>query len=96
MPVIKHTHKYILRPTNNKGDKKLYFCALPDCSHFMPWLKGVLNKSSICWECEEEFLITQDIITPRESGYGIVKPRCLKCRGKVMDDSFDKILDGIL
>ena len=80
-----HVHKYILRNIGKRDKpRKVYACALPDCTHFMPHKALVLGKKSICWQCEEEFIITSDIVGKKDgSRREKIKLRCPSCRGKV-------------
>jgi len=96
MPILKHTHKYVLSNLGTKiKPRKVYTCALPGCSHYLPIKKMVIGKTGICWQCDSEFTITADI-----SRKSIVKPRCLKCRGKLgtteLDDKLDRTLEMIM
>lgn len=52
----KHTHKYHRVPFFLR---KVWACALPDCSHYMPnHLEPTLpGKKSICWQCEGELIL---------------------------------------
>lgn len=50
----KHTHKYFRMDMNYD---RVWACALPDCTHYMPkhMEQLVSGKKSICWECGNEF-----------------------------------------
>jgi len=68
----KHTHKY------HKIDG-LWFCALPDCTHFMPRnmpQEAMLGKRSICWNCNGEMILDEDLL--KED-----KPNCAICSPNV-------------
>lgn len=94
MPVLNHVHQYIYRNLGTRAKpRKVYACNLPDCSHFMPDKKMVLHKKSICFECQNEFTITQDILTR-----SIVKPRCPKCRAgiKKVDAKADRAIELLM
>lgn len=64
---LRHTHKY-------HKLEGLWHCALPDCSHYMPKnvASSVVGKRSLCWTCENEFILTPDNM--RES-----MPQCDYC-----------------
>ena len=64
----KHIHKY-----HRINDT--WYCALPDCTHFIPRnvpSEAMLGKASICWECGNEMILDEDLL--RED-----KPRCGNC-----------------
>lgn len=76
MPPKRHTHKYILRDIGTKEKpRKVYCCALPDCTHFMPQKVLVIGKKSICWKCNTEFTIPKELVDTDR-----VKLKCTKCR----------------
>ena len=53
----KHTHKYYFGLLI--GGDKVWACALPGCTHYMPkhMERAVENKFSLCWKCSEEFIL---------------------------------------
>ena len=68
----KHVHKY--HKING-----LWYCALDDCSHFMPRNvpeEAMLGKLSICWNCDGEMRLDEDLL--KED-----KPRCAACSPNV-------------
>ena len=92
MPPLKHTHKYKLKNLGTKEKpRKVYACVALNCTHYMPVKRDVVNKLSVCWQCDKEFTVTADI--PRKS---IVKPRCLVCRGKIKKTQTTLKLDKAL
>jgi hypothetical protein len=71
--------------------QKVWACALPDCSHYMPkHLEQMMaTKNTICWDCGEEFLLSPMSLM-------MDKPICLDCRGlsaalrKIKEDELNK------
>lgn len=63
-----HIHKYY------RLRDGLWHCALSDCTHYMPSnvSDSVPGKKSICWECEEPFIL--DPMNMQKD-----KPICLNC-----------------
>lgn len=67
----RHTHKYFRLPTD-----KLWHCALPACSHYMPGnMPPPVYKLSLCNDCEREFQLTPDNMRRDH-------PVCDKCEAK--------------
>ncbi len=67
----KHIHKY---HKINFFNGKVWACALPDCSHYMPnhLVDMVPGKQSICWHCGESFIMdAHNMVDDR--------PVCAKC-----------------
>lgn len=56
MATKRHTHKY---HKIEIASGKLWACALPDCTHYMPkHLENTIpGKNSICWSCGNEFML---------------------------------------
>jgi hypothetical protein len=80
--VKNHVHKY--KYTNlgsRERPRKVYACAFPDCTHFMPNIAQVKGKETICWECLGKTILTADQVRRR-----IVHPRCAKCRGLIKEE----------
>ena len=79
----KHVHKYMRRESPN-GDFPVWACGLGDCTHFLPRNVDHLidGRSSICWECGNQFRINRDIINDClktiDDGIGFMK--CHDCR----------------
>lgn len=70
----KHTHKY-KKVIQKPSGRTIWACALPDCSHYTtPEL--VVGKKSICFTCDEEFVLTKALMSQR------VRPSCAPCRFK--------------
>lgn len=88
MPRKQHTHKYARVKTDNNY---VWACALPGCNHFMPYhLRSLMtvNRRSICWQCEDEFVIDEGAL--KEDG-----PRCGNCRfGVIQDDLINAMQSG--
>lgn len=55
----KHTHKYHRIEIPYLG--KIWACALPDCSHYMPkhLESTVIGKRSFCWACDKELILDE-------------------------------------
>ena len=76
MAVIRHVHKYRLVNLGTKEKpRKVYACAHPECTHFMPHLRHVLGKKTICWKCNKETIMSDYILKNLT-----VHPRCKGCR----------------
>ena len=73
MPSKNHIHKYHRRRLGTSN--KVWACALPDCSHYIPKHMESMaeGKQSVCNQCGEEFVLN---IEAMESD----KPRCENCR----------------
>lgn len=69
----RHAHKYH-RVTTTFG--KVWACALPDCTHYMPQhMENLLpGKQSICWNCEEIFVLNPMNMKDEQ-------PVCDECKG---------------
>ena len=52
----RHPHKY---HKIQLSFGKVWACALPECSHYMPlhMTELVVGKFSICWKCGEQFVL---------------------------------------
>lgn len=90
MPSKKHIHKY-RRVKLKPSGKIVYACALPDCTHYQR-SELVIGKSSICWTCGKDFVLTPALLSQR------AKPSCKSCRYKgkkdrMKDDSVTSVLD---
>lgn len=68
----RHRHKY---HKVEVAGAKVWGCALPDCTHYMPrHMESLVNgKNSICWDCGSD-------ITLNPSNMLEEKPRCENCR----------------
>lgn len=79
----KHVHKYHSVQTTLR---KIWCCALPDCTHYMPpHMNAVLiGKTSYCWECNAEMLLDEDNM--KED-----MPRCDKCRTPVSNSLIEAL-----
>lgn len=68
----RHRHKYHLV---SLGASKVWACALPDCTHYMPSHMSAMveGKASICWQCGEDMIL--DKANMKEP-----QPRCENCR----------------
>lgn len=91
---LNHVHKYIYKNIGSREKpRRVYACAHPECSHYTPNVSLVRGKKSVCWQCNEEMILTNDIVRKR-----IVKPRCLVCRGKEKpkEESTDRAIEMLL
>lgn len=70
--VKKHTvHKYIYVID---GTRPIYRCIIPGCRHFIGEAL-ILGQVSVCNRCDEEFVISKKMISPRR----VKKPHCDNC-----------------
>jgi hypothetical protein len=68
---MKHIHKYERKKYGNNGCF-IYKCMIPGCTHFV-YESLIINRRSLCWRCDKEFVITKLL----------KKPHCDDCtRGK--------------
>jgi hypothetical protein len=76
-----HIHKF--KRLTYKSGNQIFFCTLPDCSQKInPAL--ALGKRSICWRCEEPFIMT-------EYSLRLAKPHCENCH----KSKSDKIAESV-
>ncbi len=69
------------------GHHPVYKCMQTDCSHYIePEL--VVNRLSICWECEDEFRMSAKMAK-------LVKPHCATC-GKGEKKTSKRGIDAVL
>jgi hypothetical protein len=80
MPSFKHVHKY-KRGRLGKGpySRRVYECALPDCTHYL-FEDRIVGKKTICWVCEKVTLIYRD------SNGILAKPHCKSCTKKKKEE----------
>lgn len=54
--------------------QKIFACALPDCSHYMPkhMEPMIVGKRSLCWQCDKPFVIGYEHLEQD-------KPICANC-----------------
>lgn len=64
-----HVHK--LRRHRHKSGTAIFFCTLPDCT-FKSSVALSLGKRSLCWRCEEPFIMNEYSIR-------LAKPHCDNC-----------------
>lgn len=70
---VRHIHKYQRVDIAKTPGKSypVFKCVLPQCSHYItPEL--VVGKETICWRCDEVFLLTVDLAR-------LVRPHCKDC-----------------
>lgn len=88
MPRVQnHTHK-LKRFKYKSTGTAIFFCTLPDCT-FKSDTHLTLGKRSICWRCNQEFLINEYAIR-------LSRPHCMGCKktkGETITE--DKILKDI-
>lgn len=89
MPSKKHIHKY-RKVIQQPSGRIIWKCDLPDCSHYTtPELAA--GKTSICFTCDEEFVLTKALMSQR------VKPSCINCRrGNKKPRREDKSITSVL
>ncbi len=81
-------HKYHRRKFSST---KVWACALPDCSHFMPkHLEDLIEgKRSICHSCGEEFILDKNSLKDDN-------PNCDDCRFGARTETVIPVSDVIL
>lgn len=93
MARVKHAspHKYKRVQMRKDNPNWIVFrCMLPDCSHYLPTLEMVINKLSLCWGCEQQFLITKEHVER-------VKPTCESCVSKKYSlEDIDKLAEELM
>lgn len=78
MAVRDHIHRYILRNLGTKNEpKKKYCCSFPDCTKIIHSKSLIIGKLTICWSCNESFILGNDQVR-----LNVVKPKCKDCRAK--------------
>lgn len=84
----KHTHKYYFGLL--VGGDKVWACALPNCTHYMPkHMEGnVEGKFALCWKCSEQF--TLDPVNMKRA-----KPICDDCTMMIVPDPLEESPDYI-
>ena len=80
------THKYKRVDIGRDKAYYVYRCLLPNCNHYIPE-KLILGRTSICWSCGNEFVIT----VPKK-----LKPICVPCKDKKFSKSEDDETTRIL
>lgn len=75
----KHIHKYV-QVNIQKGDYRLWRCALPGCNWFVHQGQEliIIGRLSICWRCEEDFEMTRELMI-------INNPVCEDCMAILKD-----------
>ena len=76
-----HTHKYHLVQLKIG---KVWACALPKCSHYMPihLEELVPGKESLCWDCNKPTIL--DPINMKDD-----RPICINCRTGINSEDLD-------
>ncbi len=69
---LKHTHRYHKTRPNTRRNEPVWACSLPGCSHFIPLNTTVEGRKSLCWNCGEELIMT-------ENEMAVDKPECPSC-----------------
>lgn len=82
MPSINHVHKY-KRAKLGKG-RRIYACALPDCTHYL-FEDAIVGKKTVCWVCARVTIIYRD------SNGILARPHCKTCtkRKKQEEENYD-------
>ncbi len=73
MPAFKHTHKYRRVRLGKNKRYTVYRCVRPNCTHFIEE-KLVLGRSTICWKCGAEFIMTEKTMKMKPNCPGGCKP----------------------
>lgn len=69
--MAKHTHKYKRMKIGKNKDYPVFRCFVPGCTHYISE-EHVVNRYSICWLCDQSFVVTPDLIR--------MKPICKSCK----------------
>lgn len=79
-----HMYNYV-----DLGYAKVWSCALPDCTHFIPLSYSrsrieprLIGKLVICFECRESFVVTEETLTED-------RLRCLECKQGIKKEITD-------
>jgi len=82
-----HKYKRVDIGRDKDNPYYVYRCLLPNCNHYIPE-KLILGRTSICWSCLNEFVIT----VPKK-----LKPICVSCKNKKFgkDGETERILRSI-
>jgi len=76
----KHIHKYRKTDIGAKGREYLVMqCAMPGCGHYLPHLNLAIGRESICWRCEDTFVMDVDHLSQ-------ANPHCNNCK-RTEDDA---------
>lgn len=75
-------HQYYLAKIGKKG-WQVYRCAIPGCEHFLPHIKLMRGRKSICWGCGDDFILG---VKHRR----IHKPKCVNCTEGTRRTDIDK------
>lgn len=79
--VEKKIHIHKLRRLKYKSGNTIFFCALPDCN-FKTNVNLALGKRSICWRCEEPFIMNEYSIR-------LAKPHCDGCHKSKVEKVYE-------
>jgi hypothetical protein len=82
----RHIHKYYKA---NLAGVKVWACALPECTHYMPAHMAALvdGKASLCWKCEDRFILNPSNMTED-------KPICDECSFDKMREQFNVVTNA--
>jgi hypothetical protein len=75
VPPKNHIHKYQRAKLGSKYI--IYKCTLPDCSHFIR-KELVPGRRSICWYCNEPFILTKASLRLKSPNCGCRKSNRVK------------------
>jgi hypothetical protein len=85
MTKTKHIHKYVRDKFPN--GRRIYKCVLPSCHHYLleQFIEG---KESICWRCDEIFVITKTLAD-------LKRPHCKKCTKGKNKETTESVTDFV-
>lgn len=82
-------HKYM---RVSLGNKDIFKCQLPGCTHFLTHPELAIGRESLCWQCGESFIIARN-----EKSFYAKKLKCGECRPVELEKKFDEVpLDEML
>ena len=76
LKVENHVHKYKRVDIGGKG-YIIYRCMIPGCSHYLPTKELIINRETLCWDCNRITVYTQEMYNRK-----IMDPLCEDCRQK--------------
>ncbi len=89
-----HEHKYYLAKIGKTW--QVYKCALPGCPHYLPHVKLMHNRRSVCWGCGDIFILSH------AKHRRVVRPKCENCvrglregKSRVDRDTIQELVDKL-